>query len=59
MGSTSLLLNRFDPKIIATICSSVNIRFRQAAQTGVTLNTHISDKQFIDLENEVMENGKA
>jgi len=54
-----LILNRFDPAIIAPICASVNIRFRRPAQSDVSLHLNISDKQFEDLENEVMTKGKA
>lgn len=54
-----LILNRFDPAIIAPICASVNIRFRRPAQSDVSLHINISDKQFEDLKNEVMTKDKA
>jgi acyl-coenzyme A thioesterase PaaI-like protein len=54
-----LILNRFDPARFAPTCASVNIRFRRPAKTDVSLHLTISDRQFEDLENDALENGKS
>lgn len=54
-----LFMNRYDAGVIAPICASVNIRFRRPATSDISLTLSISDKQFTELETQVMENGKA